>query len=611
MQPKFLALAATVVIGAAVATYLMLGDQGISSDPESLAAIGWGKDQSELKQIYSGAGTSVASLGYRNLEKMNGCAGTDDAAAKRRRVRFNKPDTGVELCEVSIDRLKAAKRDNDADCLTAIESSVNGWQRDWHPNNAESAYVFHDVYPADTADGVIDIYDQVHTIEHLAGWPIGDAVAGFENSPTVWNQDYLGWSPKEIRDSCPVSWIQCFDRKTPVYKGVADLEALGSNEGLCIVELSPEFRLGMGLYGAIDIIRETAPDTEVVVASFTKNREDLMSRAADWLIDNQARFNIVAARTSNVIYLETALLKPGIQELCGEDEWCQRVSYAPYQTPCTGDPYAGGLAYAHKSQVQAPDEYIPMARQYERMIEAGIIAVKGAGHEGWKNALAYPDCSPALLSVGVTYVGTLPQHSRNTPLVEGGWAAQGWRWHPDYYCEEKSIRPDQVACATNNAPSMGYRLPSGEIASPLMAAFPKERNGDNLGNAWVTPYVVGAVALLKSDNLLPDLSAAEVIGLIHETADTVTDDRRCDQDPANAEPDGWLRIGLEFFDMELASLETAPSERQAQLLDYPWVYTCTDPDSPDTAPFHTDNTPDYSNQRLNIGRAVKTAQDRL
>jgi hypothetical protein len=606
-------LIATGIAGSAA--YYYFTDEGpIESDTQSLDMLGWGDSESDLKARYTGAGTAVAELGYRDIGKVSGCNGADSEAIARRERKFSSPDIGIALCEVRVSSLREASGNDSPACMSAINTAVARWQSDWDAtSDSEPPYEFRDVYPAGNSggDGVIDIYDQVHTIEQLAGWPIGDTVPGYENSPTVWNGDYLGWSPAANKDSCPIAWAQCFDQKAALYKGISGLEALGESEGQCIIALSPDLNYGSGLYAVIDLIQEIAPDTGVVVASFGKNREDSMSRAADWLIENQSRFNIVAARTSNVVLLETTLLKPGQKELCGTDGWCKRISYEPYQSACSGNPYEGGKAFAYKSVAQLPDKYKPIAYQYERMRDAGIIAVKGAGHEGWKAALPYPDCSPALLSVGVVYTGAMPAAGERGATIERGWVSQGWRWHPDYYCEENSIQRDQISCATNNAPGLGYELSTGEIASPLMSVHPKESLGGNLGNAFVTPYVIGAIAVLKSSNLLPNMNATETLDVIHSGGVAVWDRRRCDQDPQTPEPDGWMRIGLDFFELKLASPVTNTgarlSEREVQLLDHPWVYNCTDATSPDTAPYHTDNVPDYSNQRLHIGNAVRRA----
>jgi hypothetical protein len=611
--PALLAVGAVIAVAGYFGFEREQAGSGIEvrSDPTALDLIGWGESQQQLRSLYTGAGTTIAALGYRDIGSITGCDGIDSEAVRRRAHTFATASIDGQQCEVTIDSLLRAEESDHTACLAAIETAVNAWELDWNPAEAgEAVYEFQNVYsPAGkTGDVVVTLHDKVHTIERLAGWPIGDPVSGFENSRTVWNQDYAGWSPANDDASCPVVWAQCFDRKQPLYKGVPGLDTLGDAEGLCVIELSPDLRNGIARHAIFNIVHDVAPDTKVVVASFAKNREDSMSRAADWLIQNQSRFNIVAARTSNVVYLETSLLSTGLQELCGEADWCDEAAHVPYNNVCAGDPYAGGNAYAYKSVVQLPQNYQPIAYQYERMRDAGIVAVKGAGHEGWKGALPYPDCSPALLSVGVVYAGTNPRTAKPEKLAEGGWIAQGWRWDPSSYCEEKTITRDQVSCVTNNSPDLGYGLSTGETVSPLMAAHPMESVSENLGNAWVTPYVIAAVAVIKSDNLAPGLSAPQVIDLIHRNGDEVWDRRKCDQNPETDEPDGWLRAGFSFFDMELASPDDSASpllsERELQLLEHPWGYSCSDAISADTAPFHTDNVADYSNRRLNIGAAV-------
>ncbi len=588
----------------------------IKSDSEALDLINWGENQADLRAKFTGTGTTIASLGYRNVGRVDGCDGADAKAIGRRAHIFAVPDTGIKQCKVTIASVLQAEATNDIACLDAVRSKVAAWKADWDPKNlAESAYEFQNVFSTEDEhpNASTNLYDEVWTIEQLAGWPIGDPVVGFENSPTVWNGDYLGWSPSANEATCPVSWLQCFDEKEPLYRGVVGLEALGNREGMCIVEPSPEKGSKTGSYALFTIMREIAPDVSFVITSFAKNREDSMSRAADWLIENQARFNIVAARTSNIVLLETELLNPGLQELCGDEAWCSRAGQVPYENECTGNPYEGGKAYAYKSIARLPKNYLPMAHQYERMHDAGIVAVKGAGHEGWKAALPYPDCSPALVTVGAVYAGSIPREKKRTALTEDGWINQGWRWDPSSYCEENTVERDQISCITNNADKMGYKLPNNEVASPLMSPHPMESLGGNLGNAWVTPYVVAAVAVLKSNNLAPDINAAEVMDIIHRNGDVVWDRRQCDQDPGKDDPDGWVRAGFDFFDLILSpppeTKGSSLSKREIQLLDHPWAYSCTDPDSPDTAPFHMDNAPDHSNRRLNIGAAVSDAMN--
>ncbi len=248
------------------------------------------------------------------------------------------------------------------------------------------------------------------------------------------------------------------------------------------------------------------------------------------------------------------------------------------------------------------------------MRDAGIVAIKGTGHEGWKGALPYPDCSPALVSVAVAYAGHMPYTDKPEKLVENGWTRQGWRWDPAAYCEEQSVAPDQLTCVTNNAPGMGYELSDNSVASPLASIHPGESSGENLGNAWTTPYVAATVALLRSENLAANLTATEVMDLIHQSGATIMDTRSCTHATGAAEPDGWFYADADFFGIDLAAPEFTSedqlSQRETQQLQYPWAYSCSDSVSPDTARFHLDNIPDYSNRRLDVGAAVRKAMER-
>ncbi|MGI9309456.1 MAG: hypothetical protein ACR2P6_09350 [Gammaproteobacteria bacterium] len=589
------------------------GEAVEQTDATALDFINWGESQRVLKDRYTGAGTAIGAMGYRDLDRITGCETASTTEARRRKAVFSSADSGVEQCAVTVARYAQAEAEGDKDCLDGIRAAVEVWESDWDASRlGEDTYEFQDVYAFDEVgvDWDVSIRDKIWTIQRLAGWPVGDPVPGFENTRTVWNKDYAGWDPSANQSSCPVRWLQCFDKKQALYKDVAGMEALGEQEGLCIVELHPDIQKGNGMYAHFDVIREVAPDVNVVIASYARNQEDSMSRAADWLIENQANFNIVAARTSNTVFLETGLLKPGLQTLCGDETWCRRAGHVPYEEVCRGNPDDGGWGFAYKSVANLPKNYKPIAWQFERMRNAGIVPVKGAGHEGWKGALPYPDCSPALLSVGVVFAGTL---SKGEKVAEGGWTGQGWRWHPSSYCEEKTIEPGQISCITNNAEKVGQSLSDGTVVSPILSPHPFESQWPDLGNAWTSPFVVAAVAVLKSENLAPDLGADEVVDLVHNNGDVVWDRRKCDQDPETDEPDGWLRVDFAFHNMELEPLVKSSrrelSPRAIQLLDHPWAYGCTDAKSPDTAPFHTDNVADFTNRRLNIGAAVEAVLD--
>ena len=385
-QGKTLPLILIIVAVASISLYWLLSPQDkatITSDPQSLNAIGWGDDERELKGKYTGRGTTIASLGFRVVGEITGCGWADDQALQRRGTVFANAATGIEGCTVSAADFQQAQKNGDTTCLDAIESAADKWQKNWS-SSANQPYEFRDV-GSDVhglPDGRVDILDKVHTIERLAGWPVGDPVPGYEASPTVWAGDYNGWRPADYADSCPVEWVQCFDRKAPLYSDVPGLEALGAAEGQCIVEIAPDQKPNPDLYGGFDVMREVAPDVKFVIAAFRENREDSMSRSADWLIENQRRFNIVAARTSNIMLLETRLLSPGLQALCAGEAWCDQAGHVPYRESCAGNPYDGGKAYAHRSVVKLPDTYKPIAWQYERMRDAGIAAIKGASHEG-------------------------------------------------------------------------------------------------------------------------------------------------------------------------------------------------------------------------------------
>ncbi len=118
------------VIGLAIMLVANNQSMEIKSDSEALDLINWGENQADLRAHFTGSGTTIASLGYRDVGRIIGCNGADAEAIDRRAHIFTVPDTGIKQCKVTISSFLQAEATNDTACLDAVRFKVAEWEAD-------------------------------------------------------------------------------------------------------------------------------------------------------------------------------------------------------------------------------------------------------------------------------------------------------------------------------------------------------------------------------------------------------------------------------------------------------------------------------------------------
>jgi hypothetical protein len=96
--------------------------------------------------------------------------------------------------------------------------------------------------------------------------------------------------------------------------------------------------------------------------------------------------------------------------------------------------------------------------------------IAGSGNDGHLNGIAFPACTPGILSVGAVYdanVGRLPTNS----------------------CTDETTRTDQVTCFSNSASYLTMLAPGAVITAAGLSL---------VGTSQATPHVSGAVAVLRA-----------------------------------------------------------------------------------------------------------------
>lgn len=199
------------------------------------------------------------------------------------------------------------------------------------------------------------------------------------------------------------------------------------------------------------IVAGEAPGTQVLALDVfngaTASTTDILS-ALNWVIANQKTYHIAALNLS--------------------------LGGGSATSPCTGDAVGVALATARA---------------------AGIAPAVASGNDGKSNAIAWPACAPAAISVGAVYDSNV------------GGLAYGM-------CTDATTAADQIACFSNSSSFLSLLAPGALItaAGSTMA-----------GTSQATPHVAGAFAILRA--AFPNESVDQLLARLTSTGKKIVDAR--------------------------------------------------------------------------------------
>ncbi|MBW1789181.1 MAG: S8 family serine peptidase [Deltaproteobacteria bacterium] len=211
---------------------------------------------------------------------------------------------------------------------------------------------------------------------------------------------------------------------------------------------------GLDMHGTnvSGIVVGVAPDAEVlgldVFDGFSAWGSDILE-ALNWVLDNRDTYNIASVNMS---------LGDG----------------AANTSPCTGA-YLGSAV--------------------EDLRAAGIATVIAAGNEGYKNAVSWPACLPAAISVGAVYDANVGGISWST-------------------CTDSTTSADKITCFSNFASFMTLLAPGAIIDAADIEMG---------GTSQASPHVAGAVAVMRSED--PGISVDEIVSVLSSTGTWLSDTR--------------------------------------------------------------------------------------
>lgn len=222
-----------------------------------------------------------------------------------------------------------------------------------------------------------------------------------------------------------------------------------------------------------------APDAGLVVVKALDADGGFVSDLAagiDWIVDNNTSF------TLPVRFINLSL------EVLGD---------LPAQCPCDSLPDFGVLTTA-----------------INNAFDAGIVCIAAAGNDG-DTVLRYPACLSNVVSVGATFDANFahaPSTADDYPTT-GTFNQLGGVFFAN--CNHTSpVVPDQLVCFSNRNTCMDFAAPGYLITTTRLGSTTQNING--FGTSQSTAHVTGALALLQE--AAPELTAAEMLQLLHETA---------------------------------------------------------------------------------------------
>ncbi len=140
-------------------------------------------------------------------------------------------------------------------------------------------------------------------------------------------------------------------------------------------------------------------------------------------------------------------------------------------------------------------------------VDQGIAVVAASGNSKFTNGIAFPACSPDVISVGATYDANV------------GSAA-----HPYYGCTDSSTAADKVACFSNSDELLDLLAPGAVITSSIPNGKFIAANGTSAS----APHVSGVIALMQQASKLKNgkaLTPVEILDVLKKTGKPVLDNR--------------------------------------------------------------------------------------
>lgn len=199
------------------------------------------------------------------------------------------------------------------------------------------------------------------------------------------------------------------------------------------------------------IVAGLAPSTKILALDVFDGGSAYSSviiEAINWAIANKATYNIAALNMS--------------------------LGGAVYSEPCSTRP-------------------ISVAIQNAR--DAGILSAVASGNDAQSNAIAYPGCAAAAVSVGAVY--------------DKSYDSVNWS-----VCSDPTTAADQVACFSNSASFLTMLAPGVGINAAGIGMS---------GTSQATPHVAGAIAILRS--AFPELSTNGIVDRLTSKGVSITDPR--------------------------------------------------------------------------------------
>jgi subtilisin family serine protease len=180
--------------------------------------------------------------------------------------------------------------------------------------------------------------------------------------------------------------------------------------------------------------------------------------ALDWVLDNQATYNIVSVNLS----------LGSIQDLDGDNTAWQ-----------IGDVDGDGTGDVGYTSANCPTSY---SAAFVDLLNAGVVSVATSGNAGLVGTVGSPGCDPTAITVGATFDENVPDDTRQVLNVNLG-VNKGFDLG---LCTSTNPQNESVTCFSNSSGQV-------ELVAPGMSVT---AGGFTMtGTSMAAPHVAGAVAL--------------------------------------------------------------------------------------------------------------------